>query len=386
MSVATYDVEAVRARFTALQRGLAFFDGPAGSQVPDQVIDAIAAYLREDNANVGGAFDTSIRTESLVTEARVAAAGFLGCSADEVAFGPNMTTLNFALTRAFGRELRAGDELVVTRLDHDGNVAPWLNLARDLDLVVRFADIDEDCTLDWDSLENAITDRTRVVAFPVASNAVGTLVDPARVTSLAHEAGALAWADAVHYAPHGPMDAAAWDLDVLLCSPYKFCGPHLGMLYGRRELLERWEAYKARPSPEHPAGARFETGTMQHELLAGLVSALDYFDSIGWDAIQGHERSLGERFLAGLPDRCRLYGLPTMDGRVPTFTFMVDGMTADQAARRLAERKIAVWSGNYYALEIMRRLGLEDGAVRVGMLHYNTAGEVDRLLEALAEL
>jgi cysteine desulfurase family protein (TIGR01976 family) len=386
MSVAMLDVEAVRARFTALQRGLAFFDGPAGSQVPDEVIDAIAAYLREDNANVGGAFDTSIRTESLVTEARVAAAGFLGCSAEEVGFGPNMTTLNFALTRAFGRELREGDEIVITRLDHDGNVAPWLLLADDLGLVVRFADIHDDCTLDWDGLERVLSDRTRVVAFPVASNAVGTLVDVARITALAHEAGALAWADAVHYAPHGPMDAAGWDLDVLLCSPYKFCGPHMGMLYGRRELLERWEAYKVRPSPEHPAGARYETGTMQHELLAGLVAALDYFASLGWDAIQGHERSLGERFLAGLPEHCRLYGLPTMDGRVPTFTFTVPGLTPDQAAVRLAERKLAVWSGNYYALEVMNRLGLENGAVRVGMLHYNTPEEVDRLLEALSEL
>jgi cysteine desulfurase family protein (TIGR01976 family) len=380
------DVEAVRARFSALQRGLAFFDGPAGSQVPDEVIDAIASYLREDNANVGGAFDTSIRTESLITEARVAAAGFLGCSAEEVGFGPNMTTLNFALTRAFGRELREGDEIVITRLDHDGNVAPWLLLADDLGLVVRFADIYDDCTLDWDGLERVLSERTRVVAFPVASNAVGTLVDVARITTLAHEAGALAWADAVHYAPHGPMDAAGWDVDVLLCSPYKFCGPHMGMLYGRRELLERWEAYKVRPSPEHPAGARYETGTMQHELLAGVVAALDYVASLGWDAIQGHERSLGERFLGGLPDRCRLYGLPTMDARVPTFTFTVPGMTPDQAARRLAERKLAVWSGNYYALEVMNRLGLEDGAVRVGMLHYNTLEEVDRLLEALAEL
>ena len=386
MSVATLDVEAVRARFSALQRGLAFFDGPAGSQVPDEVVDAIAAYLREDNANVGGAFDTSIRTESLITEARVAAAGFLGCSAEEVGFGPNMTTLNFALTRAFGRELREGDEIVITRLDHDGNVAPWLLLADDLGLVVRFADIHDDCTLDWDGLERVLSDRTRVVAFPVASNAVGTLVDVPRIVALAHAAGALAWADAVHYAPHGPMDAAGWDLDVLLCSPYKFCGPHMGMLYGRRELLERWEAYKVRPSPEHPAGARYETGTMQHELLAGVVAALDYFASLGWDAIQGHERSLGERFLAGLPESCRLYGLPTMDGRVPTFTFTVAGLSPDQAARRLAERKLAVWSGNYYALEVMNRLGLEDGAVRVGMLHYNTPEEVDRLLEALGEM
>ena len=386
MSTAVLDVEAVRARFSALGRGLTFFDGPAGSQVPDEVIEAIASYLREDNANLGGAFETSVRSESLVTEARIAAAGLLGCSAEDVGFGPNMTTLNLALTRALARELREGDEIVVTRLDHDANVAPWLHLARDNGLTVRFADITDDCTLDWDGLERLVGERTRVVAFPAASNAVGTLVDAARIAALAHEVGALAWADAVHYAPHGPIDVAAWDVDLLLCSSYKFCGPHLGLFYGRRELLERWQPYKVRPSSEHPAGARYETGTLQHELLAGLVAALDYLGSLGWEPIQGHERALGERFLAGLPDQCRLYGLPTMEGRVPTFALTVAGMAPDQAARRLADRRIAVWSGDYYAVEIMKRLGLDDGAVRVGILHYNTPEEVDRLLEALAEL
>jgi len=386
MSTAMLDVEAVRGRFSALRRELAFFDGPAGSQVPDAVIDAIASHLRDNNANVGGAFETSVRSESLVTEARVATAGFLGCAAQDVGFGPNMTTLNFGLTRALGRELREGDELVVTRLDHDANVAPWLHLAHDCGLTIRFADIHDDCTLDWDSLERVVGQRTRVVAFPVASNAVGTLVDVPRVAALAHEAGALAWADAVHYAPHGPIDVAAWDVDVLLCSPYKFFGPHLGLFYARRELLERWEPYKVRPHPEHPAGARYETGTLQHELLAGLVAALDYLASLGWDGIQGHERTLGEQFLAGLPERCRLYGLSTMQGRVPTFALTVAGLTPEQAARRLADRRIAVWSGNYYSPEVMARLGLDDGAVRVGILHYNTAAEVDRLLEALAEL
>jgi cysteine desulfurase family protein (TIGR01976 family) len=386
MSTAMLDVEAVRARFTALSRGLAFFDGPAGSQVPDAVIEAMATYLREDNANLGGAFETSVRTESLVTEARVATAAFLGCTAEEVGFGPNMTTLNFALTRALGRELHEGDEIVVTRLDHDGNVAPWLDLARDRGLTVRFADIHDDCTVDWDGLERVLGDRTRVVAFPVASNAVGTLVDAARIAKLAHEAGALAWADAVHYAPHGPIDVTAWDVDVLLCSSYKFCGPHLGLFYGRRELLERWEPYKARPSPEHPAGARYETGTLQHELLAGLVAALDYLASLGWEAIEGHERELADRFLAGLPERYRLYGLPTTEGRVPTFAFNHEALSPRETAHRLAQKRIAVWDGNYYALEIMNRLGLPDGAVRVGILHYNTPQEVDRLLEALAEL
>src|SRR5215218_5683103 len=301
MSVAVPDVEAVRARFSAFARGLAFFDGPAGSQVPDEVIEAIATYLREDNANLGGAFETSVRSESLVTEARVAAADFLGCAAEEVGFGPNMTTLNFALTRALGRDLRPGDEIVVTRIDHDANVAPWLHLARDRDLTVHFADIHDDCTLDWDDLERLIGDRTRVVAFPVASNAVGTLLDAARVAALAHEVGALAWADAVHYAPHGPIDVAAWDLDVLLCSPYKYFGPHLGLAYTRLELLERWRPYKVRPAPNTPPGHRFETGTLAHELLAGFCAAVDYLDSLGWDAIVADETALGERFLEGLP-------------------------------------------------------------------------------------
>ena len=386
MRIATLDVDSVRARFGALRRDLAFFDGPAGTQVPDEVVEAIARYLREDNANVGGAFETSVRTSSLISEARIAAAGFLGCAPDEVGFGPNMTTLNFALTRALGRELRAGDELVVTRLDHDANVAPWLALAEDRGAVVRFADFHEDCTLDWGGLKALLGERTRVVAFPVASNAVGTLVDPARVARLAHETGALAWADAVHYGPHGPIDVAAWDVDVLLCSAYKFCGPHLGLFFTRRELLERWRPYKARPAPEHPAAARFETGTQQHELLAGLLATFDYLESLGWDAIQAHERALGERLLAGLPENCRLHGLPTMEGRVPTFAAGVHGLTPEEAARRLAEQRLAVWHGDYYAVEAMARLGLDDGAVRIGILHYNTAEEVDRLLEALAGL
>jgi cysteine desulfurase family protein (TIGR01976 family) len=386
VATATLDVASVRARFTALQRELAFFDGPAGTQVPDEVIEAIARYLREDNANVGGAFPTSVRSGSLVAEARVAAAGFLGCSPEEVGFGPNMSTLNFALTRTLARELRDGDEIVVTRLDHDANVSPWLDLARDTGLTVRFADIHDDGTLDWDGLAGLLGDRTRVVAFPVASNALGTLVDPARVARLAHEAGALAWADAVHYAPHGPIDVTAWDVDVLLCSAYKFCGPHLGLFFGRRELLERWQPYKVRPAAEQPPAARFETGTQQHELLAGLVATIDYLGSLGWGAIQAHEHDLGARFLAGLPDSCRLYGLPTMQGRVPTFALTVEGVTPEQAAGRLADRRLAVWHGDYYAVEVMKRLGLEDGAVRVGILHYTTPDEVDRLLAALAEL
>jgi cysteine desulfurase family protein (TIGR01976 family) len=388
VSTVALDVAAVRARFTALDRELAFFDGPGGTQTPDEVVDAIATYLRESNANVGGPFETSRRSEALVTDARLAAAGFLGATADEAVFGANMTTLNFALSRACAREWQEGDEVVVTRLDHDANVAPWLELARDLGLVVRFADIRDDATLDLDDLAAQLSERTRVVACPWASNAVGTLVDVARVAELAHDAGALAWVDAVHYAPHGPIDAAAAGVDVLVCSPYKFYGPHLGLAFVRAELLERWRPYKVRPAPNEPLGHRYETGTLAHELLAGFVAAVDYVDSLGWDAVRAHEHELGERFLAGLPDRCRLYGLPSMEGRVPTFAFTVEDVPPDVAARRLGDRGFAVWHGNYYALEVMRRLGLEEagGAVRAGIVHYNTADEVDGLLEALAEI
>jgi cysteine desulfurase family protein (TIGR01976 family) len=388
VSTVALDISAVRSRFSALQSGLAFFDGPGGTQVPDEVIEAIAAYLRESNANVGGPFETSRRSEQLVTDSRTAAAGFLGCTAEEVVFGANMTTLNFALSRAAAREWRAGDEIVVTRLDHDANVSPWLELARDRELVVRFAEIRDDTTLDLDDLATQLSDRTRVVAFPWASNAVGTLVDVARVVELAHEAGALAWVDAVHYAPHGRVDVAAAGADVLICSPYKFYGPHLGLAFGRADLLERWRPYKVRPSPDEPLGHRYETGTLPHELLAGFVAAVDYLASLGWDAVIAHERELGDRFLRGLRSSCRLYGLPTMEGRVPTFAFTVDGIAPGETATRLAARDLAVWHGNYYALEVMKRLGLEDsgGAVRVGIVHYNTADEVDRLLGELEQV
>jgi cysteine desulfurase family protein (TIGR01976 family) len=381
VAVTTLDVEAVRSRFTALQAPTAFFDGPGGTQCPDSVIDAIADYLRSSNANLGGPFPTSRRTDALVEEARRTAARFLSCDGEETVFGANMTTLNFALTRTVGRTLRAGDEVVVTRLDHDGNVSPWLELAHDLDLTVRFADIAADTTLDLDDLAAQLGPRTRVVAFPLASNAVGTIVDGRRVADLAHDAGALAWADAVHYAPHGPIDVAALGVDVLVCSPYKFFGPHMGLAYVRGELASSWRTYKVRP-----AHHRFETGTLAHELLAGFVAAVEYVESIGWDAIHAHERALGERFLAGLPAGCALHGLPTMDGRVPTFAFTVDGMSPRATAERLADRDLAVWDGNYYAVEVMNRLGLGDeGAVRAGFVHYNTFDEVDRLVRALEE-
>ena len=386
VSTVAFDVASIRSRFSALRTELAFFDGPGGTQVPDIVIESIAGYLRESNANVSGPYETSRRTEQLVEEARLNAGGFLGCSTEEVIFGANMTTLNFALSRTVAREWSEGDEVVVTRLDHDGNVSPWLELARDLGLVVRFADIHEDTTLDLDDLAAQLNDRTRVVAFPWASNAVGTLVDVARVTELAHDAGALAWVDAVHYAPHGPIDVGAVGADVLICSPYKFYGPHLGLAFGKAELLERWLPYKVRPASDQPLGHRFETGTLPHELLAGFVAAVQYVDSIGWEGIQAHEHELGDRFLNGLPDSCTLYGLSSMDGRVSTFAFNVEGHSPRAVAGHLGARNLAVWQGNYYAVEVMKRLDLDEGAVRAGIVHYNTAAEVDRLLHELEQL
>jgi len=379
VAAATTTVESVRERFTALRAPLAFFDGPGGTQVPDSVVEAIATYLRSANANLGGAFATSRASDELVESARDAAAGFLGATPDEVVFGANMTSLNFALSRAAARDWEAGDRIVVTRLDHDANVAPWLELARDRELDVRFCDLDRECRLDLDHLRSLLSERTRVVAFPWASNAVGTVTPVAEIAALVHEAGAIAWVDAVHYAPHGRIDVAAVGVDVLLCSPYKFFGPHLGLAFGRRELLGRWRPYKVRP-----ADSRFETGTLAHELLAGFVAAVDYLDSVGWDFVGAHERELGLRFLEGLSGSWTLHGPPTIDERVPTFAITSSNEPPAAAAGRLAEEGFAVWHGDYYAPEVMRHLALRDGAVRIGIVHTNTEDEVGRLLAALA--
>ena len=382
MATVALDVDAVRARFSALRQPTAFLDAPGGTQVPDSVIDAIAGYLRDSNANLGGAFGSSRRSDALLARSRLAGAAFLRCEPDETIFGANMTTLNFALTRAAARTFRAGDEVLVTKLDHDGNISPWLELAHDLDLKVGFVELHDDTTLDYDDLERKLTDRTRVVAFPLASNAVGTLTDVPRIVELAQSVEALTWADAVHYGPHGPIDVVALGVDVLLCSPYKFFGPHLGLGFVRADVAASWRTYKVRPS-DHP----FETGTLAHELLAGFVATVEYIESLGWGPIQARERALGQRFLDGLPGGVTLHGLPTMEGRAPTFAFSVDGRSPRAVAEYLGERDIAVWDGNYYAVEVMEELGLgEAGAVRVGFVHYNTEAEVDRLLEALAEL
>jgi cysteine desulfurase family protein (TIGR01976 family) len=387
VSTVALDVAAARAKFPALASGLVFLDGPGGTQVPQPVIDAVAGCLRDANANVEGPFETSRRADEIIAEAHEAAARFLGATPEEVGFGQNMTTINFALTRTLGRELRPGDEIVVTRLDHDGNVAPWLELAHDLDLVIRRVDFnEEDGTLDLDDLAAQLSARTRVVAFPWASNALGTITPVRKIAELAHEAGALAWVDAVHYAPHGPIAAAAVGADVLICSPYKFFGPHLGLFFGRKELIERWRPYKVRPSADDPVAHRFETGTLSHEALAGTTAAVEYVESLGWDAIRAHERELGKRFLDGLPEAYRLHGPPTMEDRVPTFSITHPERSPDDLGSDLGARGIATWPGNFYAVDVMDRLGLPQGTLRIGFVHYNSPEEVDRLLAALEEL
>ena len=386
-------MEAVRARFPALASDDVYLDGPGGSQAPQEVLDAVAAYLGGSNANLGGAFPTSAASDRVMERGRAAAAELTGGEPDGIAFGANMTTLNFLLAHAVARTLVPGDEIVVTQLDHDANVSPWLLVARDHDLVVRHAPIHAaDVTLDHDALEALIGERTRVVAFTLASNAVGSLTDPARIAAAAHGVGALAWADGVHLAPHGRLRAREWGLDVLLCSPYKFFGPHLGVAAIRPALAESLPADRVRPAAEDPPGHRFEAGTQSHEAVAGMVAAIDYLRSLGggsldttFERIRAHEDGLSRRFLEGLSEAVELYGIRAVEGRTPTFCFNLPDEPPRALAERLAERGLYVWDGHYYALEPMRALGLADrgGAVRAGFLHYTTEAEVDRLLEAL---
>jgi cysteine desulfurase family protein (TIGR01976 family) len=380
------DVAAVRDRFSSLQ-DFAFFDAPGGSQVPDEVGDAIARALREASANLGAGYATSRRVGEILTGAERNAARFLGCEPHEVIFGANMTSLNFMLSRTAARGFRPGDEILVSSLDHDGGVAPWLELAHDSGLVVRHIGLNDDTTLDFGDLRRKLGPRTRVVAFAWASNAVGTIVDARRVCRLAHEAGALAWIDAVHYAAHEPIDVREAGADVLICSPYKFCGPHLGIAYGRAEVIERWRPYTVRPAPSDPLGRRFETGTLPYELLAGFNATMGYLESIGgFAAIVPYERSLGQRFLDGISGAVTVYGRPGMDGRVPTFLVNVDGVAAEDVAARLAASGVGVWAhDSWYSLGLYPRLGYAGQSVRIGFIHYNTAGEVDRLLAALED-
>jgi cysteine desulfurase family protein (TIGR01976 family) len=378
------DVATVRDRFSSL-RGFAFFDAPGGSQVPDEVGGAIARALREASANLGAVYPTSLRVKEILEEAEAKAARFLRCEPHEVIFGPNMTSLDFMLSRTAARGFRPGDEILVSCADHDGGVAPWLELAHDIGLVVRHVELKDDTTLDFEDLQRKLGPRTKVVAFAWASNAIGTVVDARRVCGLAHDAGALAWIDAVHYAAHEPIDVAEIGADVLICSPYKFCGPHLGVAYGRAEVMERWRPYKARPAPGSPLGRRFETGTLPYELLAGFNATIDYLESIGgFAAIVPYERSLGQRFLDGISDAVTVYGLPGMVGRVPTFLVNVEGVAAEDVAASLAAAQIGVWAhDSWYSLDLYKRLGYAGKSVRIGFIHYNTPDEVDRLIEAL---
>ena len=412
------DPQAVRAHFPALQREhegtpVAYLDGPGGTQVPSECIDAISAHLAAGGANTHGAFDASHETDALVAEAHAATADFLGAhQPEEIVFGPNMTTLTLSVSRALGRDLQPGDEVVVTRLDHDANVAPWLAVAEDRGAVVRWVDIDEaDCTLDLASLEDVLSERTRIVAVGLASNAVGTVNDVGRAVELAHAAGAVAYVDAVHAAPHLPIDVAALRADFVVCSPYKFFGPHLGALYGRREHLERLTAYRVRPAGDELPG-KWETGTQTHELLAGLLGTYRYLEAVGraygradreadrrsalqaaMVAIHDYERELVGPLIDGLS---RIPGLRVRgiteperrDERVPTVAFTLAGHHPRAVAEELGARGISTWDGDYYAYELIRRLGLDDagGMVRVGLVHYNTLAEVERLVDAVAAL
>lgn len=411
------DVAAVRARFPALARTdgegrpVVYADAPGGSQVPGTVIDAIAAHLRSGTSNTHGAFAASEETDALIGGARAAAADMAGASPDEVVFGPNATTLLLHLSRSFAKTLRQGDEVVVTKLDHDANVRPWILAAKDAGAIVRWVDVhDGDVTLDLGSFDAALTERTRLVAFTLASNAVGTIPPAAELVRRAHAAGALVAVDGVHLAQHRPLDLHGLDADILACSAYKLFGPHLGLLAVRRELLETWTPYKLRPAPD-TTPERWETGTQNHEGLAGMIAAVDYLAGLGesyghpsdrtrrsrvvagFQAIEAHERALALRFLEGIGrlPAVRLWGIEDpsrLHERTPTFAIRVGDQDPMKTAAELSLRGIYVWDGHYYAITVMERLGLLDtgGAVRIGFCHYHSTDEVDRVLEALADI
>jgi cysteine desulfurase family protein (TIGR01976 family) len=389
-----FPLDAVRARFPALRattadgRPVVHADAPGGTQVPQQVIDAMAAYLQAGNANSHAAFARSQATDELCADVRAAAAAFVGGWPDGIVFGPSMTALTMHLADALADEVTAGDRIVCTRLDHDANVAPWLLLAQRAGVTIDWVDLDPaDGTLDLDSLR--VGERTRLVAFPLASNALGTVVDPAPFVSAARSVGAVTFADAVHAAPHVALDQRASGIDVVVSSPYKYFGPHAGVLSADPELLERWTPRKVRPAPD--AGPeRWQQGTAAFEAIAGIGAALAYVDEVGLDAITAHERVLTDRFLAGLSNlpHVTVHGPATGGGRTPTFAVTVDGRTPAEVSRTLAADGIATYAGHYYAVEPMRRLGLLDhgGAVRIGFVHYHGPDDVDRVLTALDAL
>ena len=385
------DAAALRAGFPALVPGRVYLDNPGGTQIHRAALEAMEGYLRDSNANLGGPFETSRASDAMLEDARAAAAELHGAgSPDEIVFGANMTTLTMHASRILCRELGPGDELLVTGLDHDANVAPWMLAAADRGVTVRQAGIDLDtCLVDVDDFASKLSERTRVAAFGWASNGAGTVNDVERLAALCREAGATSYVDAVHFAPHGPIDVTALGCDFLVCSAYKFFGPHVGILYGRRELLEAHRPYKVRPADDAPPHS-WETGTVNLEGIAGAAAAIRYLQGLGMDAVQAYERELAARLLDGLTaiPGVTLYGTLDLDRRVPTAAFTLAGHTPADVSGALAEQGIFVWDGNYYALELMQRLGLEGhgGAVRVGAVHYNTPEEIDRFLEAVAAL
>jgi cysteine desulfurase family protein (TIGR01976 family) len=388
MSTTLLDVQALRRRFTSLQSDFVFLDAPGGSQVPDEVGDAMARALRDAAGNIGALYETSHRAEAILARARDDGARFLNCSSDDVIFGQNMTVIDFALSRTAARDWKEGDRILVSRLDHDGGVAPWVELAEDRGFVVDWIDVTDDLLFDYDDLERKLDDRVRVVSCVASSNAIGTIVDVARVSELAHSVGALCWVDAVQYAAHEPVDVQALGCDVFLCSAYKFCGPHVGLAFGRHELLETWRPYKARPAAADPVGRRYEPGTASFELLAGFSATIAYLESLGgMQVLAAYERELGQRLLDGLPDGVTVYGLPTMEGRVATFLLNVEGVPAQEVVQTLAERGFGVWAhDNWFSLGLREKLPYPENAVRVGLLHYNTADEIDRFNAELAKL
>lgn len=385
------DVEAVRRQFPALTAAphLVHADAPGGTQVHEGVLAAMRDWLVQRNANSHGVFAASEETDAMVDAVRAQAAAFLGGHPGGIVFGANMTTLTWHLSHALTERIVAGDELVCTRLDHDANVAPWLALAARTGATVRWVQLRPDGTLDPASLDDAVTADTRLIAFPGASNALGTLVDPAPFVAAARTVGALTFCDAVHAAPHVPLDQRAAGIDVLACSPYKFCGPHAGILSAHPDLLADLTPDKVRPSPDEGPD-RWQTGTAAFEDIAGTGAALDHLAEVGMAAVEEHGRALAARFLEGLAalPHVTLHGVPTAEGRTPTFALTLDGHTPEEAARALAADGIATWSGHYYAIEPLRALGLlhRGGALRVGFVHYHRDADVDRVLEALARL
>lgn len=412
--ITRFDVAWTRAQFPALQQSMSgqpvvFFDAPGGTQVPQRVIDAISNYLATSNANTHGAFLTSERTDEIYAGAHAAMADFFNCDPDEVVFGANMTTLTFALSRAIGRELKSGDELLVTQLDHDANISPWVAL-EERGAKVRTADVKlADCTLDMFDLQAKVRRNTRLVAVGYAANAVGTINDVAEAVRLAHGVGALAFIDAVHFAPHGLIDVRALDCDFLACSSYKFFGPHMGVMYAKREHLQRLRPYKLRACSEELPD-RWESGTQNHEGMAGVIAAVEYLAEIGrhhapqartrrqalaaaYEVIKQYERELGDRLIAGLLEIPGLtfYGIKDpakFHQRTPTVAVRMEGYTPRELAARLGERGIFTWDGNYYAVDLAERLGVQQsgGMLRIGLAHYNTVEEVDRLLSELRSL